>query len=170
MWFDSWRDLVSVVLVGIAACASIVLVLRGIGKRTLAQLNAFDLVVTVALGSVLATILLSPDVSWSEGPWASKTCTTARTPPVDEQFRLVDSVPPTWHGLDSGGRGIRTHETLVKRSTVFKTVRCTAPDLLVFPAAAVQGHCSGTTPGHPATRGAAVARAATADTSTAVSR
>ena len=109
MWFDSWGDLVRRVLVGITAYASLVLVLRGSGKRTLAQLNAFDLVVTVALGSVLATILLSPDVSWSEGPRASKTCTTARTPPVDEQFRLVDPVPPTWHSLDSGGRGIQTH-------------------------------------------------------------
>ena len=90
MWFDSWGDLVRRVLVGITAYASLVLVLRGSGKRTLAQLNAFDLVVTVALGSVLATILLSPDVSWSAGPRASKTGTTARTPPVDEQFRLVD--------------------------------------------------------------------------------
>ena len=34
MWFDSWRDLMRVVLVGIAACALIVLVLRGSGKRT----------------------------------------------------------------------------------------------------------------------------------------
>src|SRR5699024_9452108 len=38
-----------------------------LGKRTLAKLNAFDLVVTVALGSTLATILLSADVSWAEG-------------------------------------------------------------------------------------------------------
>jgi uncharacterized membrane protein YcaP (DUF421 family) len=33
-------------------------VLRVSGKRTLAKLNAFDFVVTVALGSTLATILL----------------------------------------------------------------------------------------------------------------
>jgi uncharacterized membrane protein YcaP (DUF421 family) len=34
------------------------------GKRTLAKMNAFDLVVTVALGSTLATILLSRDVAF----------------------------------------------------------------------------------------------------------
>jgi len=34
-------------------------VLRVSGKRTLAKLNAFDFVVTVALGSTLATILLN---------------------------------------------------------------------------------------------------------------
>jgi uncharacterized membrane protein YcaP (DUF421 family) len=67
MWFDSWSDLVRVVLVGSAAYASLVLVLRVSGKRTLAKLNAFDLVVTVALGSTLATILLSADVAWTEG-------------------------------------------------------------------------------------------------------
>lgn len=70
MWFDSWSDLVRVVVVGSAAYVWLVVVLRVSGKRTLAKLNAFDLVVTVALGSTLATILLSSDVSWSEGATA----------------------------------------------------------------------------------------------------
>lgn len=67
MWFDSWGDLLRVALVGTAAYAALVTLLRLTGKRALAKLNAFDLVVTVALGSTLATILLSSDVSWSEG-------------------------------------------------------------------------------------------------------
>ncbi|NJO83764.1 MAG: DUF421 domain-containing protein [Blastochloris sp.] len=41
--------------------------LRISGKRTLSKMNAFDLVVTVALGSTLATILLSKDVALLEG-------------------------------------------------------------------------------------------------------
>ncbi len=52
---------------GAAAYAIMVVVLRVSGKRTLASLNAFDLVVTVALGSVLATIALSSEVSLVEG-------------------------------------------------------------------------------------------------------
>lgn len=52
---------------GAAAYAVMVIVLRVSGKRTLAKLNAFDLVVTVALGSVLATIALSRDVSLADG-------------------------------------------------------------------------------------------------------
>ncbi|WP_243418067.1 DUF421 domain-containing protein [Actinomycetospora cinnamomea] len=56
-----------VLLVGTAAYAFLVVLLRVSGKRTLAKLNAFDLVVTVALGSTLATILLSTDVAWAEG-------------------------------------------------------------------------------------------------------
>lgn len=70
MWFDSWSDLVRVAVIGASAYATVVLVLRLSGKRTLAKLNAFDLVVTVALGSTLATILLNSDVSWSEGALA----------------------------------------------------------------------------------------------------
>ncbi len=37
------------------------------GKRTLSKMNAFDLVVTVALGSILATILLAKDVDLAAG-------------------------------------------------------------------------------------------------------
>jgi len=70
MWFDAWGDLVRVLLVGTAAYVSLVVLLRLSGKRTLAKLNAFDLIVTVALGSTLATIFLSTDVSWTEGALA----------------------------------------------------------------------------------------------------
>jgi uncharacterized membrane protein YcaP (DUF421 family) len=70
VWFDSWSDLVRVAVIGASAYLTVVLVLRLSGKRTLAKLNAFDLVVTVALGSTLATILLNSDVSWTEGALA----------------------------------------------------------------------------------------------------
>lgn len=70
MWFDSWTGLLRVVVVGAAAYIFLILTLRVSGKRTLSQMNAFDFVVTVALGSTLATILLSKDVSWAEGATA----------------------------------------------------------------------------------------------------
>lgn len=70
MWFDSWQDMTRVVAVGAAAYVFLIVVLRTTGKRTLSQMNAFDFVVTVALGSTLATILLSKDVSWAEGAFA----------------------------------------------------------------------------------------------------
>lgn len=55
------------VVVGAVAYAMLVLLLRASGKRTLTKLNAFDLVVTVALGSTLATVLLNKSVSLAEG-------------------------------------------------------------------------------------------------------
>jgi uncharacterized membrane protein YcaP (DUF421 family) len=67
MLFDGGQGLLRVALVGVLAYAALVLLLRVSGKRTLAKMNAFDLVVTVALGSTLATILLSKDVALAEG-------------------------------------------------------------------------------------------------------
>lgn len=56
-----------IVTVGFLAYAGLVLFLRVSGKRTLTKMNAFDLVVTVALGSTLATILLDSSISLLEG-------------------------------------------------------------------------------------------------------
>lgn len=70
MFFDSLDGLVRVVVIAVLAYAALVLLLRVAGKRSLAKLNAFDLVVTVALGSTLATVLLSGDVAFAEGALA----------------------------------------------------------------------------------------------------
>ena len=67
MLFDSWTAISRVLIVGSLAYAALVILLRTSGKRTLSKLNAFDLIVTVALGSTLATVLLSKDVALAEG-------------------------------------------------------------------------------------------------------
>lgn len=66
-FFDSWSGLLRTLVVGVAAYVALVLLLRITGKRTLSKLNAFDLVVTVALGSTLASILTSKSVPLAEG-------------------------------------------------------------------------------------------------------
>jgi len=65
--FDDWRGLWRTLLVGVLAYIALVTLLRISGKRTLAKMNAFDFIVTVALGSTLATVLLSKDVALAEG-------------------------------------------------------------------------------------------------------
>lgn len=67
MWFESWESLGAIIGKGVLAYAFIVFVLRITGKRTLSKMNAFDLIVTVALGSTLATVLLSSDVTFADG-------------------------------------------------------------------------------------------------------
>lgn len=67
MIIDDWESLARVLVLGTLAYVALILVLRVSGKRTLAKMNAFDLVVTVALGSVLATTLLNKDVALAEG-------------------------------------------------------------------------------------------------------
>lgn len=58
---------VQIALTAVIGYGAIVLVLRLSGKRTLTDLNAFDFVVTVALGSMLASTILSPSVSLADG-------------------------------------------------------------------------------------------------------
>ena len=65
--FQGWPGLGRTALVAVLAYVGLVLFLRLSGKRTLSKLNAFDLVVTVALGSILATTLLNKDVAVVEG-------------------------------------------------------------------------------------------------------
>lgn len=67
MLFQGWSGLARTALVGALAYVGLVVFLRLSGKRTLSKLNAFDLVVTVALGSILATILLNEEVALAEG-------------------------------------------------------------------------------------------------------
>ncbi|MCO6364603.1 DUF421 domain-containing protein [Paracoccus sp. 08] len=67
MLFQSWSGIVRTIIVGTLTYVFLIVSLRVSGKRTLAKLNAFDLIVTVALGSTLATILLSESVALAEG-------------------------------------------------------------------------------------------------------
>lgn len=68
--FDSWAGVARILVVGAGAYIVLVAFLRVSGKRTLSKMNAFDLVVTVALGSTLATVLLDRKVPLAEGALA----------------------------------------------------------------------------------------------------
>lgn len=67
MFFASGASLVRVLVVGILSYAGLILLLRAAGKRTLSKMNAFDFIVTVALGSVLASTLMTKSVTLADG-------------------------------------------------------------------------------------------------------
>ncbi len=67
MFYDNSTGLLRVVVVGIIAYVALVLMIRVSGNRTLSKMNAFDLIVTVALGSTLASIIISQDIALAEG-------------------------------------------------------------------------------------------------------
>jgi uncharacterized membrane protein YcaP (DUF421 family) len=67
MFFNNWDSIERTFIVGICAYIGMIVLLRISGKRTLTKMNAFDFVVTVALGSTLATVLLSKDVALADG-------------------------------------------------------------------------------------------------------
>jgi uncharacterized membrane protein YcaP (DUF421 family) len=67
VFFDSWAGLGRTIVAGVFAYAALVGFLRVSGQRTLSKMNAFDLVVTVALGSTLSTVLVSRQTPIVEG-------------------------------------------------------------------------------------------------------
>lgn len=67
MLFGGWESVGRIVAQGAGAYVALVVLLRLTGKRTLSKMNAFDLVVTVALGSTLATVLTSSQLPLVDG-------------------------------------------------------------------------------------------------------
>jgi uncharacterized membrane protein YcaP (DUF421 family) len=67
MLLSSWSILIKTSLVAVPAYAALVFLLRISGKRTLSKWNAFDMVITVAIGSSLATTIVSKEVSLIQG-------------------------------------------------------------------------------------------------------
>lgn len=70
MFFQNWEGIVRTLIVGTLAYVTLILFLKVSGKRTLAKLNAFDLVVTIALGSTLSAVLLQESIALAEGATA----------------------------------------------------------------------------------------------------
>ena len=67
VFFSGWDSLLRTLMIGVLAYGGLIMCLRISGKRTLSKMNAFDLIVTVSLGSTLATVLLSKNVALAEG-------------------------------------------------------------------------------------------------------
>lgn len=65
-FWDGWEPILRVIVVGIAAYLSIVFILRVSGKRTLAKISAFDMIIMVAIGSVFGRVLTAKSLSLSE--------------------------------------------------------------------------------------------------------
>ncbi|AWG22973.1 hypothetical protein FFWV33_16285 [Flavobacterium faecale] len=67
IFFAGWEPLLRIFVVTVIAYPSIIVLLRVSGKRTLSKMNAFDFIVTIALGSIFASVILTKSISISEG-------------------------------------------------------------------------------------------------------
>ncbi|ADJ28439.1 DUF421 domain-containing protein [Nitrosococcus watsonii] len=67
MFFDDWSGIGRVLIATLVAYMALIFLLQLSGKRTLAKMTAFDFVVTIAVGSVLANIALSKSTPFMEG-------------------------------------------------------------------------------------------------------
>lgn len=66
-FFASTESLVRTLIITLLAYVVMVFFLRISGKRTLSKMNAFDFIVTIALGSSLATVALNKNVPLADG-------------------------------------------------------------------------------------------------------
>lgn len=67
MFLNTPSPILDTILISAPAYLAIIVLLRISGKRTLSKWNSFDFVVTIALGSILATLLLSENTSLLQG-------------------------------------------------------------------------------------------------------
>lgn len=67
IFFIGFQSLTRTLIIGVLAYTAIIFLLRISGRRTLSKMNAFDFIVTIALGSTLATVLLNKSVSLADG-------------------------------------------------------------------------------------------------------
>lgn len=122
--FDDWTTLGRTLLIGMLAYAGLVVLLRMSGNRTLSKMNAFDLVVTVALGSTLSTILLDRSVSLSEG-------LTALALLIGMQYLVTwTSVRWRWVRATATGEPVRLVSAGELREQVSRRVRVTPDEVL----------------------------------------
>lgn len=67
MFFQGWIVILRTIFLSTLMYISIILILRTSGKRTLATLNAFDFLISVTIGSITASTILSSDTKFFDG-------------------------------------------------------------------------------------------------------
>ena len=65
-FWNGWEPIARILVVGTLAYISIIFILRATGKRTLVSMNAFDFIVTVAIGAAFGRILTARQVVVAE--------------------------------------------------------------------------------------------------------
>ncbi len=67
MFFKNWETIGQIIIMSVLVYIGIVAIVRISGKRTLSELNAFDFIVTVTIGSISATTILSVKTTLVDG-------------------------------------------------------------------------------------------------------
>jgi len=67
-WFEaSWTSIISICITAIVIYAAVIIFTRLAGKRSFSKMSSFDFAMTVAIGSIIASTVLSKSVSLVEG-------------------------------------------------------------------------------------------------------
>lgn len=64
---DTFNDIIQLIFFALVTYVTIIIIIRISGKRTLSKLNAFDFIVTVCLGSIMASTITDSSMPISRG-------------------------------------------------------------------------------------------------------
>lgn len=67
MIFDDWNGVLRIAVTGVLAYLLLIVMLRFSGKRTLSKFNAFDFIVTISIGSMLSSIIITKSIPLVDG-------------------------------------------------------------------------------------------------------
>ena len=70
MFFENWHEMLRILISAFVAYVAMIIILRVSGKRTLSKWNMFDFIVTIALGSLLADVIVTKSNKILEGIFA----------------------------------------------------------------------------------------------------
>ncbi len=67
MFFQGWPTITNTIILSVLIYISIIIIVRVSGKRSLASFNAFDFLITVTIGSISASTMLSSQTKFFDG-------------------------------------------------------------------------------------------------------
>jgi len=100
MFFESWQELIRIVVTSLIIYPLLVVATNLLGKRSIAKMNNFDWIVTVAIGAILGSSILSKSVMITESILAITTLLLLQyfLTFLTARFSIVESLtkkPPT---------------------------------------------------------------------------
>ncbi|MGO1371562.1 MAG: DUF421 domain-containing protein [Senegalia sp. (in: firmicutes)] len=145
MFFQNWNEIFKIVFLTVLFHISLIIILRIAGKRTLADLNAFDIVVTITIGSIFATTILSSKTEYFEGLAAIITLVTmqyiiAKISVNSNKFTKILKADPTLVYFEGQYLEKNMHKIRVTKDDITQQVRieagttiCNAKAVIVEP-------------------------------------
>jgi len=66
IFFTSWDSLIRILVIGLLSYLGLIMMLKFSGNRTLSQMNSFDFIITIAMGSTFSSGLLDKNVAFAD--------------------------------------------------------------------------------------------------------
>lgn len=128
MFFQGWETVYQTIILSIVTYIAMVIIIRSSGKRTLSSFNAFDFLITVTIGSISATTILSKSTTLTDGMSAIITLVilqyiVAKISVYSKTFRKIIKSNPTLLYYDGEYIDENLKKMRVSRDDILQEVR-----------------------------------------------